>query len=93
MRPFIRGDINSFIENNVSSVDGGFLCEPCGKFISLKSSMWRHAEESHVMAGIKYQCPGCKKIRGSKNSLKVHIYGEHPDLKRIKFEDCAFRDV
>ena len=92
-KPYIMGDLESFMKNNVMSTANGFVCVPCSKFISRKDSMRRHAEESHVMAGIKYQCPACKKIRGSKSSLKVHIYSEHPDFKRIEFEDCAIRDT
>ena len=86
------GDINSFMRNNVMSTSGGFVCVPCGKFIKGKQSMRRHAEDSHVMAGISYQCPICKIIRGSKNTFKNHIYRVHPELKGIKCEQCAFRD-
>ena len=92
-KPYIMGDLKSFMKNNVMSTANGFVCLPCGKFISRKDSMRRHAEESHVMAGISYQCPICKNIRGSKNSFKVHIYRHHPELKGIKFAECAFSDL
>ena len=88
MRPFIL----AFIEDNVMSTDGGFICVPCGKFMRGRTSIRRHAEDRHVMAGISYQCPMCKIVRGSKNSFQVHIYSHHKELKGIKFEQCAIRD-
>ena len=86
------GDISSFMESNVMSTSGGFVCVPCGKFIKRRFNMRRHAEDKHVMLGIKYICLVCKVIRGTKNSLKVHVYTKHPELKGIKFDQCAFHN-
>ena len=87
--PFVAGDINSFMQNNVMSTAGGFVCRPCGKFISSKPSMRRHAEQSHVMAGITYLCPMCKMTKSSKNTFAQHIYRVHPELKGIDFDQCV----
>ena len=86
----VMGDISSFMESNVMSTSGGFVCVPCGKFIKRRFNMRRHAEDKHVKLGISYICPVCKVIRGTKNSLKVHVYTKHPELKGIKFDQCAF---
>ena len=82
------GDVASFMHSNVMSTAGGFVCRPCGKFISSRASMRRHAEQSHVMAGVTYQCPICKMTKNSKNTFAQHIYRAHPELKGIDFEQC-----
>ena len=92
MRPFMMGDVKSFMQNNVMSTAGGFVCVPCGKFMKGRKSIRRHAEDSHVMAGITYQCPMCKITRPSKNTFSQHIYRVHPELKGIKYEQCVLRD-
>ena len=84
------GDISSFMESNVMSTSGGFVCVPCGKFIKSRNGMRQHAEDKHVMVGISYICPICKVIRATKNAFKFHIYTKHPELKGVKFEQCAF---
>ena len=88
----VMGDISSFMESNVMSTSGGFVCVPCGKFINRRQNMRRHAEDYHVLVGISYKCPICKIIKGRRSSFQDHIYKVHPELKGIKFEQCAFRN-
>jgi uncharacterized C2H2 Zn-finger protein len=71
---------------------GGFICKLCSKFMKSKASIRRHAEQTHINAGISYKCPMCKSIFKSKNSLSKHTYTNHPELKGMDFNQCAVND-
>jgi uncharacterized C2H2 Zn-finger protein len=83
--------VQAFIDENVIATAGGFICRPCNKFIKHKISIKRHAEQSHINEGMKYQCPLCNSIFKSKNSLSVHTYSKHPELKGMDFDQCAVK--
>jgi hypothetical protein len=71
---------------------GGFICKPCNKFMKSWRGIKRHAEESHINAGISYKCPLCNAIFKSKNSLSSHTYTKHPELKGMDFDKCAINN-
>jgi hypothetical protein len=82
--------VQAFIDENVMSTAGGFVCKPCSKVLS-KRSIHRHAEEMHVNVGIAYQCPLCKSVKNTKNAIQLHVGRKHPELKGVNINQCQLK--
>jgi hypothetical protein len=82
--------VQAFIDENVMSTAGGFVCKPCSKVLS-KGSIRRHAEEMHVNVGVIYQCPLCKVEKNTKSALQIHVGRKHPELKGINIRQCQLK--
>ena len=67
---------------------GGFLCRVDGKFFKSLYGFRMHVEDAHIRAGMRFQCPRCRTIFKSKNSIRVHVSTKHPELKGLDFEQC-----
>ena len=65
-----------------------FVCsfDGCGKSFKTKNGLTRHVNRKHKK--VKFTCPHCPKGLGSKDSLKDHIAGQHPEYA----EPCHFKD-
>jgi uncharacterized C2H2 Zn-finger protein len=84
--------VQEFVDSNVmATAAGGFLCKPCSKVFA-KSSVSRHVSELHVNVGILYQCPMCHLVKNTKNTLKNHVYKQHPELKGIDYNQCQVKE-
>ena len=82
---------DTFIRENVMTTEGGYVCKPCGKVIKYRGSLVRHVVDQHVNLGVKYQCPICKMVAGTKNSLQTHVSRNHPELKGLDYGQCVLR--
>ena len=76
--------LQHYMENQVSEVEGGFLCLVCGRKISRKNHMRRHIRDQHISAE-KYLCPVCHKIANNKNSIYSHMKQMHGNTKSINY--------
>ena len=52
--------------------------------------MREHIINHHVGAGLKYRCPKCTNISGSKNALRAHISLKHPELVKTGLDYNKF---
>ena len=80
---------DTFINENITETDGGFMCNPCDKLLTTKGGIARHVEDLHVNAGVRFQCPRCAYIAKNKNCLQSHCSRVHPGTKGFNYEQCA----
>ena len=81
----------TFIKENITKKDRGFMCNPCAKLLATKSGVHRHVEDQHIMAGVRFQCPKCPYIAKNKNCLHSHVSRGHRDIATmgINYEQYA----
>ena len=79
-----------FISENIEETVGGFLCKPCDKVLTTRGGVARHAEDLHVMLGVRFQCPKCPYIAKNKNCLHSHVSRRHNEIARgLNYEQYA----
>ena len=77
---FLAGQ-EDFVAKHIQKIQGGYLCEPCGKAFTLRNNMNRHVRDKHIFAHLNYQCPLCPKILVDLNQFSKHVYTHHKELK------------
>jgi len=70
-----------FIEGNILSENGMYICKECGKEFSNKATLKNHME---IHMNNSYQCNLCLKTFGTKNSFNVHMSRSHKNTPRKK---------
>jgi len=81
---------DTFIYENVEETGEGFHCKPCGKVLKYRAGLVRHVVDQHVNLGLKYQCPHCSSVSGTKSSLQSHMSKKHPEIRvKPNYDQCA----
>ena len=55
----------------------GLVCLKCGSVVKNKGTMKTHMRDKHVNAHLKYRCPVCQRVYGSRNSIANHLSTAH----------------
>ena len=80
---------DTFINENVTEMEGGFMCNPCDKMLTTRGGIARHVEDLHVNAGVRFQCPKCPYIAKNKNCLQSHVSRRHPGTQGLNYDQYA----
>ena len=81
---------DTFIYENVEETGEGFHCKPCGKVLKYRAGLVRHVVDQHVNFGVRYQCPHCSSISGTKSTLQSHMCRKHPEIRvKPNYDQCA----
>lgn len=84
----VREQVSGLVDNQVSEIEGGFLCLICGRKIARLNDMKRHMKDQHLPRNERYQCPICSKIFELKNNLIGHVHAKHKDIRGLNYSKC-----
>ncbi len=66
-----------------------YQCLMCGSVQGSRQSMRVHMRDMHVERGLVYMCPLCRKTYKSRNTIANHVSRNHPNMKRVEYDDWA----
>ena len=68
---------------------GAAICTLCGTVIKQRKNLKRHFQIRHFDAGVRYECPACKRRFGNKYSFSNHVSFAHKELKGLTLDRYA----
>jgi len=71
-------ELNAVVDTMIQKEEGGrYSCLQCGKTMSDKSKIKRHAE---IHLDMSHPCIVCQKVFKTRNVLATHYTREHPEV-------------